>query len=66
VFVTLIFSIPDFLGALHLGDFLKPITYWIPLSSKSLGWVLPALLMFIGLNVYNQQQKRESREASLS
>ena len=66
VFVTLIFSIPDFLGALHLGDFLKPITYWIPLSSKSLGWVLPAFLMFIGLNVYNQQQKRESREASLS
>ena len=66
VFVTLIFSIPDFLGALHLGDFLKPITSWIPLSSKSLGWVLPALLMFIGLNVYNQQQKRGSREASLS
>jgi|TARA_B110000046_G_scaffold39869_1_gene44026 LIVCS family branched-chain amino acid:cation transporter len=58
VFVTLIFSIPDFLGALHLGDFLKPITYWIPLSSKSLGWVLPAFLMFISLNVYNQQQKR--------
>jgi LIVCS family branched-chain amino acid:cation transporter len=66
VFVTLIFSIPDFLGALHLGDFLNPITSWIPLSSKSLGWVLPALLMFIGLNVYNQQQKRGSREASLS
>ena len=66
VFVTLIFSIPDFLGALHLGDFLKPITSWIPLSSKSLGWVLPALLMFIGLNIYNQQQKRGSREASLS
>ena len=66
VFVTLIFSIPDFLGALHLGDFLNPITSWIPLSSKSLGWVIPALLMFIGLNVYNQQQKRGSREASLS
>ena len=58
VFVTFIFSIPDFLESLQIGDFLKPITYWIPFSSQSLGWLFPAILMFIGLNFYNHQKKK--------
>jgi LIVCS family branched-chain amino acid:cation transporter len=56
--VTFIFSIPDFLESLQIGDFLKPITYWIPFSSQSLGWLFPAILMFIGLNFYNHQKKK--------
>jgi LIVCS family branched-chain amino acid:cation transporter len=66
VLITFLFSIPDFLGSLQLNDFLNPITYWIPLSSKSLGWALPALTMFIALNVYNHHQKRSTREAPTS
>ena len=66
VFITFLFSIPDFLGSLQLSDFLKPIIYWIPLSSKSLGWALPALIVFIGLNVYRQALKTSSDEAPTS
>ena len=66
VFTTFLFSIPDFLGSLHLGGFLKPIMYWIPLSSESLGWVLPALIIFIGLNVYKLRIQTADTEASSS
>ena len=64
--VTFLFSIPDFLVSLHIGGFLKSITYWIPFASQSLGWVLPALLMFICLNLYRQQFKTDLGETSSS
>ena len=51
---TLVFSIPDFLGSLNLGHLLDPITQWIPFSTQSLGWVFPAFIVFIFLNVYSQ------------
>ena len=57
VLVTFIFSIPDFLASLNLGHLLDSITQWIPFSSQSLGWVLPAFIIFILLNVYNQRIK---------
>ena len=57
VVITLVFSIPDFLGSLNLGNQLDSITQWIPFSSQSLGWVPPAFIVFTLLNVYSQRIK---------
>lgn len=51
VFVTMIFSIPDFLSALNLdklsNEDLITLKSWIPFSDDQMGWFLPALLAFI-------------------
>jgi LIVCS family branched-chain amino acid:cation transporter len=49
---TVIFSIPDFLNSIpSLTP--KPETFsWIPLQEYSLGWVLPALVVFILSNSF--------------
>jgi LIVCS family branched-chain amino acid:cation transporter len=49
--VTFIFSITDFLGFVIPRENLIGIKSIIPLAEHSLGWVLPALLFFIGLNL---------------
>ena len=59
VLTTFVFSIPDFLNTLQLGEFLNPITKWIPLSSQSLGWVIPAVLIFFILNVIDRKKQLE-------
>ncbi|MGC1515729.1 MAG: branched-chain amino acid transport system II carrier protein, partial [Maribacter sp.] len=49
---TILFSIPDFLGS--IGSPLAPeggILEWIPLHTYSMGWVLPALVVFLISNV---------------
>jgi LIVCS family branched-chain amino acid:cation transporter len=51
VLVTFIFSITDFLGFIIPRENLTGIKSIIPLAENSLGWVLPALLVFIGLNL---------------
>lgn len=51
VLVTFIFSIPDFLGFIIPRESLDGIKSIIPLAQFSLGWVIPALLTFIGLNL---------------
>lgn len=50
VFITFLFSIPDFLGLIISSD--KPLTIqsYIPLSEYSLGWVLPAIITFSVFN----------------
>ena len=60
VVITLVFSIPDFLGSLNLGNLVDSFTQWIPFSSQSLGWVLPAIIVFVLLNIYNQSIKRRN------
>ncbi|ARV07072.1 branched-chain amino acid transport system II carrier protein [Polaribacter sp. SA4-10] len=50
VLVTFIFSITDFLGFIIPRENLVGIKNMIPLANSSLGWVIPALLVFIGLN----------------
>jgi LIVCS family branched-chain amino acid:cation transporter len=52
VLVTFIFSIPDFLGFIIDRESLVPIQQWIPFSAKSLGWVLPAIIAFVFVNVF--------------
>ncbi|WP_297796789.1 branched-chain amino acid transport system II carrier protein [uncultured Eudoraea sp.] len=50
VFTTFLFSIPDFLGSVGLSNRIESITEYIPLSNLSMGWVLPALIVFIVAN----------------
>ncbi len=44
---TILFSIPDFLGAIELREFVEPVAEVIPFANYSLGWVLPAVLTFV-------------------
>jgi LIVCS family branched-chain amino acid:cation transporter len=52
VLVTFLFSIPDFLGFIIPRENLNGILNLIPLATFNLGWVVPALLVFVGLNIY--------------
>jgi LIVCS family branched-chain amino acid:cation transporter len=52
VVTTIVFSIPDFLGS--IGNPLAPnggLLEWIPLQKHSLGWVLPAMFVFLLTNL---------------
>ncbi len=51
VIITFIFSIPDFLGFIIPRENLTGIKSIIPFAEHSLGWVLPALLVFIFTNL---------------
>ena len=51
VFTTFVFSIPDFLGFIIPRENLEGIKSIIPLAQHSLGWVLPAFLVFVLLNL---------------
>lgn len=50
VITALLFSIPDFLGSLGFGEHIAAFSAWIPLSNFHLGWLLPAILVFIFFN----------------
>ena len=51
VIATMIFSIPDFLGSVGLGETITGVHPYIPFSQFSLGWVLPAFVAFGITNV---------------
>lgn len=51
ILVTFIFSITDFLGFIIPRENLVGIKNIIPLANFSLGWVLPALFVFLILNI---------------
>lgn len=57
VITAFIFSIPDFLGFFVAKESLLTIQNWIPFSSYSMGWILPALVVFVLLNLKNSLQK---------
>jgi LIVCS family branched-chain amino acid:cation transporter len=57
VLVTFIFSIPDFLGFIIPRENLVGIKSIIPLAEDSLGWVLPALSVFIFTNLIVKKKK---------
>ncbi|UII77507.1 branched-chain amino acid transport system II carrier protein [Flagellimonas sp. HMM57] len=52
VLTTIVFSIPDFLGSVGWGESIIEITQWVPLSQFHMGWVLPALVVFILVNLF--------------
>ncbi len=51
VLVTFLFSIPDFLGFVIPEENLTGIKNSIPLANYSLGWVIPACLVFVVFNL---------------
>ncbi len=55
VITTIIFSIPDFLGSIGWGESVSGIAPWIPLSQFHMGWVLPALIIFILVNFISKR-----------
>jgi len=57
VFVTFVFSIPDFLNFVIPVEKLEPIIKSIPLAQQNLGWVLPALTTFILVNIFQKSSK---------
>jgi len=59
VVATVLFSIPDFLGSVGLGDALIGVQHYIPLSRFSMGWVLPAAATFILTNMVAQNSKND-------
>lgn len=58
VLATFIFSIPDFLKFLIAEENLFPLKEMIPLSEYSLGWVLPAIIVFLLLNLVSFGNKK--------
>jgi len=48
---TILFSIPDFLGSISALAPAADTFSWIPLQQYCLGWVLPALIVFIVTNL---------------
>ena len=55
--VTLLFSIPDFLNSVGWGESVKVFTHWIPLSQFHLGWMLPAVLVFLFVNRITKESR---------
>ena len=63
VLITILFSIPDFLGSVGLGEAIQPFTSWIPLNQHQMGWVLPALTTFLITAVYNELKPMPTSKA---
>ncbi|SDD69374.1 branched-chain amino acid:cation transporter, LIVCS family [Pricia antarctica] len=55
VITTIVFSIPDFLGSVGLEDSMVGLYNYIPLGRFSMGWVLPAVGIFVFINVFEQK-----------
>lgn len=56
VVTTIVFSVPDFFGSVGLGDVIAPFTSWIPLRQDHMGWVIPAVVVFILANFIPQKE----------
>ncbi|MDP5157438.1 MAG: branched-chain amino acid transport system II carrier protein [Flaviramulus sp.] len=54
VLIAFIFSIPDFLGFVFPTNNLENLKSLIPLANQNLGWVLPAFLTFILVNIFEK------------
>ena len=55
--ITFVFSIPDFLQIFMSQGALESIHRWIPFSKQGVGWVLPGLIVFIGVNIFEYYKK---------
>ncbi|WP_299764094.1 branched-chain amino acid transport system II carrier protein [uncultured Dokdonia sp.] len=52
VAITILFSLPDFLASIGLSEITKPIQEFLPFGTVTLGWLLPALVTFIVVNLF--------------
>jgi len=55
VLVTFLFSIPDVIGFILPSETLEGIIAYIPLAEHSFGWVLPAFITFVLVNVLSRK-----------
>lgn len=58
IVITILCSIPDFLATIGFSESIEKIHPYIPLSDYSMGWVVPAILVFLLMNI-KLFQKRE-------
>ncbi|NAS31721.1 branched-chain amino acid transport system II carrier protein [Flavobacteriaceae bacterium R38] len=58
VITTIIFSIPDFLSSIGMGEQMQPIKENIPLASYSIGWLIPVFVVFIAINLFYSKRDR--------
>jgi LIVCS family branched-chain amino acid:cation transporter len=58
VITTFIFSVPDVLNFMSPSESLTSLIELIPLAKYSLGWVLPALIAFVAVNVIQKKNIR--------
>jgi LIVCS family branched-chain amino acid:cation transporter len=63
VIAAFVFSIPDFLNFFVAEGSLSNLQSWIPLSSQGLGWVMPAVIVFVVLNLFLLIRQRRYQEA---
>ncbi|MBG6133131.1 LIVCS family branched-chain amino acid:cation transporter [Aquimarina sp. EL_43] len=56
VIVTILFSIPDFLGSIGMQDHVAPILKILPLGVYSLAWLLPALVTLVVMNIFSKTE----------
>lgn len=54
IVITMLFSIPDFLDTVGLGNYISSVKNYIPFAKHSLGWVLPACIGFIATNIIHK------------
>jgi LIVCS family branched-chain amino acid:cation transporter len=52
IVTTILFSIPDFLGSIGVGETITSVKEFIPLSTYSMGWVLPAGAVLVLVNTW--------------
>ncbi|WP_273568818.1 branched-chain amino acid transport system II carrier protein [Maribacter halichondriae] len=55
IIATILFSVPDFLGSVGFGESITGLQTYIPLSKFSLGWVLPAGVVFGITNIIGKE-----------
>ena len=55
--ITFVFSIPDFLQIFMSQGAMEGVNRWIPFSKHGLGWLLPGLIVFIGVNIFEYYKK---------
>ena len=56
IYTTILFSLPDFIASIGYESAVTTIKNSIPLGNYSLGWLLPAFLIFIIFNLIPRKQ----------
>lgn len=54
VFIVILFSLPDMLDVLGITHIASPLRSFIPLGTYTMGWVFPAIIVFIAKNRFGR------------
>jgi len=55
--ITILFSIPDFIGSIMGKELVAPILEFLPLGKYSLAWLFPCLIAFLLINFIKKRQR---------